>query len=773
MSLLAAQFLAMLVISCDADVYLHNPRGSNNRLDEDRRDRNNANRLFDSQNNDRGGYNVGSLYYYGTSVLQVEWTNQHSCNDQNNHCELVLQYMCGAWVRDGSTTVTIPDNRMRCQNYNCNTDRRFGMHEDYNYYLSCKTRERNKGLFIADQNLRNRNTAKFTRQNPGGTRRGYECSEERDYYPYWHPSPWVDIAVMTNDVSRCQYYQTESQNLKSRWACVLPMGTLEQYAQRGLVLPNNKEACEAFRWPANNPNGTRAEWREFPSHGVPAPDCRETEFTRDNHLGNGIGGNPNVYNWTVPNIDENNCILRMRYNISTADFDAWRTNSSQNADPRRHGDGTKVSLAEKYGFQSDADANDRGYAFKNNPQVKLFDDADFTLRLAINTAQYGRVFQDRSHTFAILKRPANALGTIHNLNVRGKRGNIVQVYPGVEYDFVPNTLEITSGDMVHIQWTGSNTNPRNNDGQGLAGTDRSNLVLLGAQQYPEGAGWRFGPGGKYGHYGVNYPMHLNNVTFLGFSRADMETLAFLDPGQFRGEMSELDDAGTYFDLGLRSVTSPAGIYHFMCTRNNNFSNRDQKGRIIIYTHPVSHAAIGSLGGKVALSDGSLEVIVEPGAFEGLKKLTLQRWTTEQGEERMRAYHREMTVGEDYASSFFMLSPEEQLSAGETGFTAKMKVDTEDDISVYRSTSDSFATWVEVPGVSVSGGVATFQAQHGGVYVARTDETNVGLIVGITVACVVVVAVIIGAVFYFRRHPAKWQAVRTTCRNAERSLQSKV
>ena len=30
-------------------------------------------RLFDSQNNNRGGYNVGSLYYYAGSQVQVEW----------------------------------------------------------------------------------------------------------------------------------------------------------------------------------------------------------------------------------------------------------------------------------------------------------------------------------------------------------------------------------------------------------------------------------------------------------------------------------------------------------------------------------------------------------------------------------------------------------------------------------------------------------------------------------------------------------------------------
>ncbi len=63
------------------------------------------------------------------------------------------------------------------------------------------------------------------------------------------------------------------------------------------------------------------------------------------------------------------------------------------------------------------------------------------------------------------------------MNVRGRRGNIVQTFPSVEYDFIPNDLTVRSGDLIHIQWTGSNTNP-NDAGQGRAGTDRNNFVLL-------------------------------------------------------------------------------------------------------------------------------------------------------------------------------------------------------------------------------------------------------------------------------------------------------
>lgn len=66
------------------------------------------------------------------------------------------------------------------------------------------------------------------------------------------------------------------------------------------------------------PNGTKeyGEWVLRPSHGLPAPECRETDWSRDNHLGNGIGGFANTYNWTLPNVDEESCVLRIRYVVT-------------------------------------------------------------------------------------------------------------------------------------------------------------------------------------------------------------------------------------------------------------------------------------------------------------------------------------------------------------------------------------------------------------------------------------------------------------------------
>eukprot|EP00240_Pyramimonas_obovata_P001799 CAMPEP_0118933432 /NCGR_PEP_ID=MMETSP1169-20130426/11982_1 /TAXON_ID=36882 /ORGANISM="Pyramimonas obovata, Strain CCMP722" /LENGTH=503 /DNA_ID=CAMNT_0006876189 /DNA_START=93 /DNA_END=1600 /DNA_ORIENTATION=- len=475
------QFITIgcLLVQSGADIYLHNPRGSNNKLNEPQNSRRNANRLFDSQNNNNGGYQVGDncepvcsnangqydanlpgagegvMKFYEGSTLPIEWTAQHGCGPDalggNAHCTVVIQYMCedsadsqaadplgSVIIRDGKSTDTIPANAESANNT------RFGRQEPFSYYEACRARERNRGLFTADQNVRTDRGATATRQNPGGNRYGLECAEERDYYPYWHPTPWRDAAVLTSNTSMCEHFTRESENVKARGEC-----SDEAY--------NNPDACQQ----------AQAEWLERAPHSLPPPECRLAEWSRDNHLGNGFDAQTASYNWTIPapppGADAMICVLRVRYNITTGDL-AAALGPEDFVDSRYNEDRSPLQNYPEADFVN-------GGVGRTGP-----------LRLAINTAQYGRVFQDRTHRFRVLRRPPHVPSgaAIHNLNVRGRRGNIVQVYPSVEYDFVPATLRVAQGDFLHVQWTGSDANAKGNDGEGRRMTDRSNFVEMRA-----------------------------------------------------------------------------------------------------------------------------------------------------------------------------------------------------------------------------------------------------------------------------------------------------
>ena len=602
---------------------MHNPRGSNDRNCERTVNRQNGNRLFNSQNNNNGGYAcpravgdgtfqpesgqaqfnavdavTGStttftqnkrMYYYSNSILPIEWTNQHGCGSNSKvSCEIILQYACEdtldprvddfwPWVaskagpgtanrgrqhfrdyssnpqnvaapRDGvprdsedSATDTIPDDE-RSAIPNTVETRRFGMQESFDYYDVCQHTERNKGLYTADQLMR-RNDRRGTRQNPNGNRHGFECPEERDYYPWWAPSPWIDIAVLTDSADntvcyagntsgcskRCQYYHANSMNTKKKgycdvdhnnatWSVSNKLNSNEWKQNRWF---NNKAACLTQKY---------TKWYEV-SHEdnlvMSSPSnfiCAKTQFARANQLGNGRGDgvmseneaalsaanikadvpqgvNANRFLWTVPSIPVpkaqdpttyfsdmtsayQSCVLRIRYNVSTADFQSWPSDATtstkrmvDSANNSRYGGDLRTPLLQDpYVYIGPGDVEGKGDQF---------------VSLAVNTNQYGRTFQDRSYVFSIkpfptasvpestmtdtppvdyvaMKAALDAGGRIFNVNVRGKRGNIVQVFPSVEYDFVPEALALATNDIIHFQWTGSDYNPRRgcNDGEG-------------------------------------------------------------------------------------------------------------------------------------------------------------------------------------------------------------------------------------------------------------------------------------------------------------------
>merc|ERR1719499_2782800 len=421
------------------------------------------------------------------NLQRAEWATAKTRN-YDTFTGLRVQLSNGANTGTPDDPNNIRDIRGTYEN---NNNANEGRHESEEYYAFAKQRDRNKGLFTADQKLQGDDSTK-TRQNPGGTRRGLEVPEERDYFPYWRPSIWRPVAIMHNDVEECKAEMAAKSMAKEAKTQCVPTraqinGQLNNNDLNDLVNSATEDECTA-----NN-----GRWK---SHTYTMPEdypmCIPAVWSQVNNLGNvqdtGKGGLPQNWDWQLPTIDQfrdSGCyvyqangggtagqeyvriVTRMRYNMTTMDYAPYTTDSDCNQNN-----------------------NQNQSPVQQNPTVDVGVEMQ-GLRLALNTAQTGRTFQDRSHVMRIMRKPTGqpgtaamqAAGKIVNVNVQGKRGNIVQTFPAVEYDFWPKIAEVNVGDCLAFQWTGSNTHNNGNPagdgqagdaGEGRGGSDRSNLVQI-------------------------------------------------------------------------------------------------------------------------------------------------------------------------------------------------------------------------------------------------------------------------------------------------------
>jgi len=310
----------------------------------------------------------------------------------------------------------------------------------------------------------------------------------------------------------------------------------------------------------------------------------------------------------------------MRYNVSSDEFDPFTVDSGSNGQLIPSPESATIATT-KGGVQNIAAPGQSPVYVKSN----------------VNAQTLSATYEDRSHTFVISSRPAAFQGkNIVNLVSRGKRCNIVQCYPDVEYDFAPHDLTVQPDTMVALQWTGSNTNNnaagQNDDGQdGSAGEGAANTDRINVAQVQDLA--------------ANYPLPLDKVqdnmwsrstcynakgNYLSTGAADGGksqatgamanggqpniaatecALWLLTSGQFQSAAQANAAAANAFNptldtappsliggvvMQFNGITTTVGpqTYYYIGTRNNNFTNRGEKATITV--DPTASATVKML-----------------------------------------------------------------------------------------------------------------------------------------------------------------------------------
>ncbi|CAG5088400.1 Oidioi.mRNA.OKI2018_I69.PAR.g11828.t1.cds [Oikopleura dioica] len=537
----AWQILMLAAKSVDAWVYLTMPPGSNNRLNESTAENKNPERLFKSNNHRRGGYNKPDAtknanekeyipQFLSGSYLPIEWGQVNGCKD----CEVIIQGMCGDHLKNGETTENFlfkaPANRAEESNLlkeQLQNDR-YGQHEDISHFLRCSMAEKTSG-----------------------SQYGFECEGERKEFQFGFYSGWFDIFHLTNSGKCEESPQTKPlcvENHDGKFFYRMKNescdGEIYDFYSPVEVLPDSNDCEGPHQVHGYYLTSELIASQEKPQKKClqlhPPKRCSRNFKTTPGILGNSLSGQLPSVTWQLPSVQKKtvSCVVRLRY---------------------------KIHIFEDFGPDSSRE----------------------------------EIFQDRSHVFQIIPRPSEILPSerVYNLNVRGKRGNIVQVYPAVEYDFTPNDLKVMKDDLIHIQWWGSNSHNNKppgangqtgDDGQGKSGTDRSTFTPILSESH-------------------NFPIPFENSTFW----KDVDWI--WSSTEHKPDQGTIEDLAIYFatsgyydcrenckkspktndDFDPQMNNSPASIsghiirmkeannYHYMSSRNNNFSNRSQKGKITV------------------------------------------------------------------------------------------------------------------------------------------------------------------------------------------------
>ena len=309
------------------------------------------------------------------------------------------------------------------------------------------------------------------------------------------------------------------------------------------------------------------------------------------------------------------------------------------------------------------------------------------------------------------------------------------------------------GDLIHFQWTGADTNPTNNDPQNAnapAGSDRSNVIVMRWRAWNE-LGQQTNAT-TTGQWGRALPCRIDDEVlcpFLGLSIMDLQRLA----------LNGLNSS--YFDLGPRQVTR-SGTYHYLSTRNNNFSNRSHKGKLLVLDRNSSQAAAPQVtwgqqcGSSTSSTSNDGGAVVDAGQCSGQLVSSQDVYI--------------QTAGPSgYDSEWFNLQPQQLTLSAPLTVSLPYRYLPLNDPLVYWKANATALTLNRVGGEVQSASSVQFSAQAGGYYVVQ-NAVNGGKVAGIVLAGCIVLALLSFLYWKVRVEPSggveAW--MRDCCASSKRS-----
>jgi len=268
---------------------------------------------------------------------------------------------------------------------------------------------------------------------------------------------------------------------------------------------------------------------------------------------------------------------------------------------------------------------------------------------------------------------------------------------------------------------------------------------------------------------ANQPALINQSTFLNLPREDLRRLAAsginTDP--------QLLNASAYFDLGTRLIsTDSIGVLHYVSTRNNDFSNRDQKGRITVQPFQFKYFVLGYESQTIQLDDATVIFPAENGRTTTTMKLI--KMNSQQLPKILPVNGQKVVAKEKLYDDVFVIEPYDFRFPSNIEFQLPVKSYNNDAKSVsVLQFQPANGVYMKVPVSEISNGKISIKSDTAGIYVFVKSEKSPIWIAGVVIPIALVLIIVISTIVYFRLSPSRYTRVKDQITRTKRSFFSRI